>query len=405
MYKQITPNDLRELQGWDLSLDFFAAYWIAVYIVFTVVYATIGAVIFWRKSGDRMALFASLTLVTFPAAFNYAELATLPSSWWLPSHSVDFLGSISLPLFFYLFPTGQFVPRWTRWLLVAAILFLMVQGFLPTSLNFRSPVPTLSGVVFLGFICSMPGAQIYRYRYVSNAVQRQQTKWVVFGISVGLGSFLLLVVLTRFFPSLIPQGLLAFLIMDTAFSLALLLFPLSIGMAILHSQLWDIDILINRTLVYGTLTGTLAILYVGLIILLQSLVSAITSQVSPPQPVIVASTLAIAALFQPLRKSIQTIIDRRFYRRKYRARQILQAFSSTLRNEVDLNHLQEELLQIVYETVQPAHVSLWLCEVEASSVPYGSPTHVIEINTRTLGHNDCVGSGATARSRSYSSCS
>ena len=180
---QLTPADLQAFQALSLSLDFFATYWLAVYIVFTVGFATIGAVIFWRKSVDRMALFASLTLIMFPAGFNSSELATLPSAWLLPGQFVAFLGNSCLFLFFYLFPTGRFVPRWTRWLWVGVIILGAVNSFFP-SLSFNSS--TLFAVLLLGFVGSALVAQIYRYLRVSNGMQQQQTKWVVYGISTGL---------------------------------------------------------------------------------------------------------------------------------------------------------------------------------------------------------------------------
>ncbi len=147
-------------------------------------------------------------------------------------------------------------------------------------------------------------------------------------------------------------------------SLSFLFIPLGISIAILRSQLWDIDALINRTLVYGTLTILLALIYVGLVIGLGGLVRLFTGQLAQSPVVIVASTLAIAALFHPLRHRIQALIDRRFYRRKYDAAKTLEAFSATLRQEVDLSQLREHLLTAVQETMQPAHSSLWVRKPE-----------------------------------------
>ena len=144
---------------------------------------------------------------------------------------------------------------------------------------------------------------------------------------------------------------------------SMLVIPPTLGIAILHSRLWDIDVIINRTLVYAVLTAILALVYFGSIVVLQSLVNVLTGQLSlgSQSPlVIVASTLAIATLFQPLRRRIQAIIDRRFYRSKYDAARTLAAFSATLRDEVDLDQLREALLKVVQETMQPSHVSLWL---------------------------------------------
>jgi hypothetical protein len=137
-----------------------------------------------------------------------------------------------------------------------------------------------------------------------------------------------------------------------------MLIPLSIGVAVLRSHLFDIDILINRTLVYGSLTATLLALYFGGIVLLQRLFVVLTGERSTLA--VVASTLVIAVLFNPLRRRIQTFIDKRFYRRKYDARKTLETFSSKLRDETDLEALYDDLVGVVRETMQPAHASLWL---------------------------------------------
>jgi len=211
--------------------------------------------------------------------------------------------------------------------------------------------------VFIGMVLSLVWSQVYRYRRVSSSAQRQQTKWVVFGTTLAVaGSF----------PFQLPLDLsliggdtpFVLLILKAGFALSFLLVPLSIGVAVLRSHLFDIDVLINRTLVYGSLTAMLVALYFGGIVALQRVFVALTGERSTLA--VVASTLAIAALFSPLRRRIQSFIDRRFYRRKYDARKTLEAFSAKLRDETDLEALINELVGAVRETMQPAHAGLWL---------------------------------------------
>jgi len=356
---QLTPDYVRELHALGLSMDFYATYIVVFIIVFAFGYFAVGAVLFWRKSDDRMALFASFTLVTFPMAFTEV-LATLPPSWWLPVQFVNFLGSICIVLFFYLFPNGQFVPRWMRWLSIGVIVYWGAKNFFPLSpLNPFTRFPMLDVLTFVGFVGTMVVGQIYRYRRVSSLRQRQQTKWIVFSLSVAVGCYVGLNLLYGVF-SLPPRGPFADLIIFTAIYFLMLLIPLSIAFAILRSRLWDIDLLINRTLVYGALTATLALIYFGLIFGLQFLMRGLIGQAGENPLVMVISTLAIAVLFQPLRKRIQRSIDRRFYRSKYDAAKTVAAFSTTLRQEVDLDQLREHLLAVVQETMQPTQVSLWL---------------------------------------------
>jgi hypothetical protein len=254
-----------------------------------------------------------------------------------------------------LFPNGRFIPRWTRWLVIGWILWGIVFILL-RDLPFAYLVDRL---VWFGLVASLIGAQFYRYRYVSSPIERQQTKWLVFAASIIGIALLGLTVPGLIFPALGQSGSLYQLAIGPVYPFGVLLISLSVGIAILRYRLWDIDILINRTMVYGTLTGLLILVYVGLVIGLQFLLHGLTGGNALS---IVASTLVIAALFQPLRKRIQAIIDHRFYRRKYDAARTIAAFSATLRNEVDLNELREHLLNVVQETMQPAHVSLWLRE-------------------------------------------
>jgi hypothetical protein len=193
-------------------------------------------------------------------------------------------------------------------------------------------------------------------------VERQQTKWIVYGTAIALLGFMVLAYLLgptlRLLIPLPRPGLLLTIIAVTSIYLLLLLIPLSLAFAIQRYRLWDVDILINKTLVYSLLTGILVAIYAVSIISLQILLQGLLHQTS--QVAIVASTLIIASIFTPLRRAIQAIIDRRFYRRKYHAARTLAAFSANLRNEVDLSRLTENLLAVVQETMQPTHISLWL---------------------------------------------
>ena len=170
--------------------------------------------------------------------------------------------------------------------------------------------------------------------------ERQQMKWFAFGLLVLVFAYLFS-----------PRGLLLFIV--------LALLPVAVGIAILKYGLYHLDI-INRALVYGILTALLALVYFGGVTATQAIFRALTGQQQQPQLAVVTSTLAIAALFNPLRRRIQSFIDRRFYRKKYDAAKTLEAFSAQLRNETDLNPLSEDLVGVVRETMQPAHVSLWL---------------------------------------------
>ena len=351
----LTAQKAQALKELNLSVNLFAAYFVAVEIVFAAVWAGVGALIFWRRSNDRMAFLVSFMLLTYGAAIQI-PLFTLDLSpfWTASARVVTFLGAASFALFAYVFPDGRFVPRWSRWLALAAIMVVAPGSLFPHSLlsTLRYPlVNVLGSFVLVGMVLFVQG---YRYTRVSDATQRQQTKWVVLGLVVALGGYCLFLLL----DALLPSVLLASLLANTAYFVLLLFIPISIAIAILRYRLYEIDTLINRTLVYGVLTVMLVALYFGGIVVLQTVFVVLIGQQSTLA--VVASTLLIAALFNPLRRRIQSFIDRRFYRRKYDARKTLEAFSAKLRDETDLQALRGDLLGVVRETMQPAHASLWL---------------------------------------------
>jgi hypothetical protein len=198
-----------------------------------------------------------------------------------------------------------------------------------------------------------------RYRR-SRGVEREQIKWIAFAASVVGLLYLIAMVgsLTYSGPWGAAGTPLWLGLLQQAALASFTAVPIAVGLAVLRYRLYDIDVLINRALVYGSLTATLVVLYFGGIVVLQRFFVALTGEKSTLA--VVASTLVIAALFNPLRRRIQSFIDRRFYRRKYDAAKTLEAFSAKLRDETDLDVLRADLVGVVRETMQPAHVSLWM---------------------------------------------
>ena len=356
-FDRLTTEQVQVFKNLGLTPEFYAAYTVALPVGAMVVFTAIATVIFWRRSEDRMALFGAFMLVVFGGAALTSDvpqtLAAAHPALWFPVHLLDYLGQVAFVVFFYVFPNGRFVPRWTRWLAIAVALLYVPDIFFPDS-----SLDLLSGPLFIGFIGSLVIAQVYRYRRVSSPVERQQTKWVVFGVGVALVGFTILLTLANYVPSFKPTGPLGEMVAETWVYGFIALIPFSISVAMLRSGLYEVDLLINRTLVYGSLTATLVAPYFVGIVVLQRVFVLLTGQRSTLA--VVASTLLIAALFTPLRRRIQSFIDRRFYRRKYDARKTLEAFSAKLRDETDLEALNNDLVGVVRETMQPAHVSLWL---------------------------------------------
>ncbi len=364
---QPTPDSAQAMQRLGLSVSAYAAFTLALTLALAFLCFTLGAVIFWRRSDDWMALLVALMVVA-TVTLNGNGVYGSHSAWRVLAIVLYVLGSGVYLLVFSLFPDGRFVPRWTRWLLPCWVVAGMVYLFF-RDVSFAGQVYDL---VWHAALVLIVVAQFYRYRSASSPLQRQQGKWILFGGSVAVIIIVGLIVPLYLFPSLEQAGSFYQLAIGPAYIVLSLIFPLCLGLAILRFRLYDIDLIIHRTLVYSTLTVLLAAVYFGLVFAMQFLLRGLISQTSGVA--IVVSTLAIAALFQPLRHRIQSLIDRRFYRRKYDAARTLATFSATIRDEVDLNQLRERLLAVVEETMQPAHVSLWLCP----------PKRYLEETTRAL---------------------
>jgi hypothetical protein len=341
--------------------------------------AVVGALVASRRPENPVGWFFLGSAVCFAitgVATEYATyglagaqaMAWLQSWLWLPGVS---LLLVFLPLYF---PDGRLVtPRW-RWLARTALV-LCVGGALysalspgeipategivnPLGIEALRPVSDLLGpfvlVLFLAFPFASAASLVVRFRR-SGSVERQQIKWLA------LAALAIPVWFLTNSPIEAASRTL-FVIMDALIVFALI--PVAAGTAILRYRLYDIDVVINRALVYGTLTATLALVYAGTVVGLQAALRALSGQESTLA--VVASTLAIAALFNPLRRRVQAFVDRRFYRRKYDAAKTLDAFNARLREETDLGTLSDDLVGVVGDTMRPAHVSLWLRQETAS---------------------------------------
>jgi hypothetical protein len=307
--------------------------------------------------------YAIYTLLAKPNSLPAGEAFAWIATWILPI-MIGFGVFILL-----LFPTGRLPSRrwrWLAWLTITFVFVGMISGaFSPGPVDGLGPLRNPLGIEgftngykailypMAPFLYAASALSVFVRLRRATGVERQQIKW--FAYTAGL--FAIAIVLQ--IMTLAVETPLWFERAEFAlFTAAGTANTVSIGIAILKYRLYEIDIIINRTLVYGSLTATLVALYFGGIVVLQRIFVALTGETSTLA--VVASTLAIAALFNPLRRRIQSFIDRRFYRRKYDARKTLEAFSSTLRDETDLEALNDGLVGVVRETMQPAHTSLWL---------------------------------------------
>ncbi len=362
---QPTPDTIRALHQVGLSLPAYAGISTGFQVAVVLIFLAVGALIFWRKSDTWLGLLTSLfLLVGAGLANNIPNVLVTSGPLLLPYGLVlvilAFVTVLGSALFLLTFPTGQFAPRWTRVLVLLWVAFF-TSFVIPGPYNVSHwPGVLFAAELFVTF-GSTVAVQIYRYRRVYTPLQRQQTKWVVFGVAVaGLIEATYTVI-----GSVVP-GLSApdspYQLLGSFTSVAFVAIPLTLGIAILRYRLWDIDTVVNRVLVYGLLTALLSAVYAGLIIGLESLAGLVAGSAAQQPVALVLSTLLVAALFLPVRRRIQTVIDRRFYRRKYDAQKMLAAFSDTLRQQVDLTQLREQVLTIVQETVQPEQVWFWLRE-------------------------------------------
>jgi len=324
-----------------LSVGAYATYNMALELLVAVVFSVIALIIYRRKSHDPVALVVAFMLVLAgtamrPIVGTMDALLVVQPGWQMPVYILTYLTWFHVFAFFCIFPDGRFVPRWTIGLLVFAAAILVPWDLFPDSPLSPWQWPPIAFIALeLGLWGACIYAQIYRYRHQSNHVQRQQTKWVVYGATATLVVGLAFYFPRTLDPALTQPGTAATLLYDlitlTGMYIAVLMLPLAIGISILRYRLWGIDLLINRTLVYVPLTGILAGVYSASIALFQKVFQTLTGDKS--DAAIVITTLILATLFTPVKNALQNFVDKRFKETPDPAK-ILKAFNELVQADI-----------------------------------------------------------------------
>lgn len=363
---QLGPEALPALQEMGLTLSEYAVIQLMPTALFAVVCVAVGILIFWQRSHELMAYTSSLWLVTFGLTLFEEEVRATGAAYpWLQPVALGLVwlgGVILLPLFFFIFPNGRFAPRWTKWAwLIISVLFVSLGTTAELIPAFQTTFDRFSGYLWMTMLLSGIIIQFYRYRYLSTLNERQQTKWVVFAFLMTVAVLIAMFLINPQFLDFTvaeTENAVRNILGNALSTFGFMLIPLGIGISILRHRLYDIDVIIRRTVQYSIVSAVLAAVYFGSITVIQGGVTAVSKTQSPLA--IVLSTLLVAALFTPLRQRVQTAVDRRFYRQKYDAQQILAQFAQTARDEVEIDALQAELVQVVQETMQPEQISVWV---------------------------------------------
>jgi hypothetical protein len=362
----ITPAFLAALGDLGVDLRVWIAWRLGHSMLIGTAWLGTGIIIFGLRSYDRRAVLMSVLLMLEGPGFGGLpyDLVLARPEWSIIFRVYSYLSIVGLLFLTTLFPNGRISPRWNLWPVIYLLIVLFPNSFLHGSrYDFSTWDASVNlPVVFGPLLLVLVGAPLYRYRKVFTPLERKQTRWAVLGFVIAAAG----IFLTGYAASVwcgpdmnlgenspgcsFVQGL--------GYGLSNLMIPVFIGVAILRSRLWDIDLIIRRTMIYAALSLLLGILYLGTVTVLQNLFTAATGQSSPLA--LVLSTLGIAALFNTLRHRIQGFIDRRFYRQKYNAEQALAGFSALARSETDLTELSRQMVGVVTHTLQPEQISLWV---------------------------------------------
>ena len=353
---QLNHTIRAELPAWHLTQAEYVAVQVGYGALFMLVCLAVAVVIYVRAADDPVALLCTYSLMAYGCG-----VGGFPNGLTITDPVVNAFftilasaGLILLGWFFLVFPSGKFVPRWGRWCVLAAAVGMLVV-VLPSLVKVQ-PTPNDAQPIGVGMLLLGAGAQVYRYRRVSTPTERQQTKWVVLGLAACVAVFVgtrilfnVLGLLVMHHPSQVTQN-----IAGGSVILGFACIPVCIGIAVLRARLWDIGLVISRTLTYAVVTALLVGVYAGLVLLATRVLPFHTAVA------VAMSTLAAAAIFNPLRHRVQRAVDRRFNRARYDADQAVAAFAARLQDAADPDAVHAHLLTAVRQALEPAHASVWI---------------------------------------------
>ena len=347
-----------ELPAAHLTSAEYVAIQICYVTVFMLVCLAVATAIYVRAAREPVALFCAYTLTAFGCGFGFITGLTITNPI-LNALSVIFTGvaQVTGGWLFLIFPSGRFVPRWSRWCALAATLGIAAVTI--PAIARGQPAPNAAQTISVGLLLLGAGSQVYRYRRVSSLTERQQTKWVVFGLAASMAAIIVFQLAGLLVQQVAPSAVKSQVgggLVGGVFILILAFIPVCIGIAVLRTHLWDIGLVISRTLTYAVVTTLLAAGYAGLVLL--------TTRVLPfhTAVAVAVSTLAAAAAFHPLRLRVQRAVDRRFNRARYDADQAIAAFAARLQDAAEPDAVHAHLTAAVHRALEPAHVSVWISQ-------------------------------------------
>lgn len=372
---QLTEEGLANLEALGVSVESFAVIQLFSYFGIAAIYGVVSLLIFLSKPNDTVALYTAVVLLPFGTfVSSYVDvLRTVQPEF---SSLVDILPGVTLIAFAilcYIFPDGRFVPKWTRWAAwgwVAAPIILIIA----TIYDVYEPVEAVLGVILLMLLATCIIAPIYRYRRLSTRAQRQQLKWVLFGLAQFLTVILILVELLPYvFPQLDSVGTVPNLVNNIIQAISLCIFPITIGIALLRYRLWNVDLVINRTLVYVPLTSILTVIYTTSMAVSQRLFTTVTGEQS--QAVAIFTTIVLTTTFSPIKNALQSYVDRNFKEAPGNLKELKELDKQVTQVVEALDH--KSVAQRVVETVVKANnakgAALYFRENEIMYLAYATP--------------------------------